>query len=316
MRAAWVLAAVWTAIVPGGSSPGESGMGMARAGVADVWLISTRRLPCAACAEDREPDFWRLSAAAEWIDADRKAFLKSDQPPVPTIFFIHGNRYRAEEAVEDGMNFCEELKCLAPDARFRYVIWSWPSERISIRSRPDVVAKNTRSQHEAVYVARLLDRIHPETPVSLVGFSYGAQTIVGVLELLAGGCYAGCTLDRHGPPRRAPLSGVLVAAATENNVLESVDAGLSPLGPVDRLLVTSNGCDFTLRFYPRLYPPHGPGALGFTGPVCVDPGDRRWKKVETIDVACEVGRRHDWDVYRQAGPLMARLAYYTLLKQD
>ncbi len=315
MNSVWMMLAVAmttaSAEGPGGACGASADV---RPDSVDVWLASTRRLSCDACSEPSAPDFWQLSAGGDWIEADQRAFLKSDRATIPTVFYIHGNRYGMDDAVQYGLNFCEELKGLEPDAKFRFVIWSWPADRITRRNRPDLVVKHFRSQQESVYVARLIDRLHAEVPVSLVGHSYGAQTICGTFRLLSGGEYAGCTLDRRATPRRAPLRGVLVAAAIEDDALAAADGAPSPLAAVDRLLVTRNCHDSVLRFYPHLCRPRGPEALGFVGCLRVDADDPNAAKVETIDLACEVGPHHDWDLYRQAASLRARLPFYTLLK--
>jgi hypothetical protein len=109
------------------------------------------------------------------------------------------------------------------------------------------------------------------------------------------------------------LAAVLVAAAMESCALASDDPPRSPLSQVDRLLVTCNRRDSNLRFYPFLYGRRGPQALGFVGPSGIDPGDPNTGKVEVIDVTCAVGKRHDWECYRDAWPLNERLVRYTFL---
>jgi hypothetical protein len=316
MNPALVVLAVAVAAAPVEAREGErNAPEIAAAGSADVWLVSTRRLPSGACSDGAQPDFSQLAAGAEWAPADERAFLAADRASIATVFFIHGNRWDADRAAEEGTDFCEELRALAPGAHFRFVVWSWPADRASRRNRPDLQIKDVRSRHEAVYLARLLDQIHPDVPVSLVGYSYGAQTIGGALRLLAGGCYAGSALERRGPPRRAPLRAVLVAGAMESDALANGDAAHSPLGQVDRILVTCNGRDSTLRFYPLLFRRRGLEALGYAGPSCLDPGDPNSPKVEMLDLAQAVGKRHDWQCYRNAWPLKARLAWYTLMDQ-
>jgi len=282
----------------------------------DVWLVSTRRLPGGDCPDQAQPDYWHLSGGAEWAPADQQAFLAAGRRSVPTVFFVHGNRSDACDAVDEGMEFCKQLEVLAPGARFRFVIWSWPADRVSRRNRPDLQVKDVVSQREALCLARMLDRIHPDVPVSLVGYSYGSQTIVGAIKLLAGECYAGHTFQRRGPPRRAPLRAVLAAGAVESDALASADPARQPLDRVDRLLITRNGCDPTLKFYPLLYRRRGPEALGFVGPTCLDPGDPNLPKVEVIDVTQAVGKQHAWECYRNAEPLRERLAWYTFLQPD
>jgi len=317
MNAAVAALTLLVAMVPAETPGGECGTppGVLAAS-ADVWLVSTRRLPQGACPADAEPDYWRLEPGAEWVPADQKAFLAADRRSVPTVFYIHGNRSDACDAVEEGVEFCEELESLAAGARFRLVVWSWPADRTLRRNRPDLQVKDVVSQREAVPLARLLERIQPDVPVSLVGYSYGSQTIVGAIKLLAGECYAEQTLERRGPPRRAPLRAVLVAGAVESGALAGSDPAHQPLGLVDRLLATRNGCDPTLRLYPLLYRRRGPEALGYVGPACLDPSDPNARKVEVLDVTQAVGKQHAWESYRNAGPLRARLAWYTFLEQD
>jgi hypothetical protein len=314
MNPAFLALAVSMTIALGAAPDAERSVPATNPGnSADVWIISTRHLPSGACADGAQPDYWRLAADGEWTPSDEAAFLAPDRARIPIVFFIHGNRWDADRAAAEGLAFCEQIKCLAPGVGFRLAIWSWPADRISRRHRPDVIAKDIRSQDEAVYLARLLDRVNPDAPVSLVGYSYGAQSIVGSLRLLAGQCFAGYTLQRRGQPRRVPWSAVLVAGAMDAHALASADPAHSLLSQVDQVLVTCNCRDSNLKLYPLLYGWHGPKALGFAGPSCLDPDDPNSRKVEVIDVTSAVGKRHDWECYRDAWPLAARLARYAFL---
>jgi hypothetical protein len=98
----------------------------------------------------------------------------------------------------------------------------------------------------------------------------------------------------------------------EDYALADSEDPRSPLGQVDRLLITRNGRDRTLKYYPLLYRRHGPAALGFTGPSCLDGDEPNARKVEVVDLTQQAGRHHDWDVYRCASAFQARLAWYTL----
>jgi len=282
---------------------------------AEAWLVSTRDLPDCIADGDSRPRYWRLAADGQCTAADEAAFLAAQRPALPTVIHIHGNRTTACDAIAEGLEFRRELACLEPGAEFRFVIWSWPADRVAGRVRRDVLLKDVRSQWESVYLARTLARLRPDVPICLVGYSFGAQTIAGALELLAGGCYAGHVLPRAPAPRKAPLRAVLVAAAMDNAALASPDPARSPLSQVDRVLVTHNGCDPALKLYPRICRPHGPQALGYTGPICLDPQDPNAQKVEVVDVSCAVGKRHGWCYYRNASPLVARLAWYAFARE-
>ncbi len=179
----------------------------------DVWIVNTRRLPSDACGEGGEPDYWRMAADGSWTPAEAATLLAVSQGPIPLVVFLHGNRWDADRAAAEGLAFWGQLRDLAPAARFRFAIWSWPADRIARRNRPDLVVKNIRSREEAAYLARFLDRVAPDVPVSLVGYSYGAQTILVALRLLAGDSLDGMRLERRGAARRAPMAAVLVAGA-------------------------------------------------------------------------------------------------------
>ena len=293
---------------PGPGSPPEPA-------AADAWIVSTRDLPSCSPAEDAQPQYWRLNENRAWTAAGEPAFLAADQPSIPTVVFIHGNRYDSDDAAREGLEFCRGLSELAPNASFRYVIWSWPADRIR-RNRKDVRAKFVRSEVEALYLARFLSRLHPDVSVCLIGHSYGAHAILGALRMTAGGSFAGYALPRRPAPRTAPIRAVLLAAATDQVALAACGGEPFPPGQFDRILVTLNGCDPVLKLYPHLCGRGGPEALGYAGPAGLDAGDPNSKRVEVVDVTWAVGQRHGLSSYQGAPPLRARLAWYAFLDPD
>ena len=110
---------------------------------------------------------------------------------MPTVVFIHGNRTDADEAVVKGWYAYESIQAETADRPFRYVIWSWPAERVCRRNKVDVQLKADYSDVESYYLAKWLDRLRPGVKVSLVGHSFGPRIITGALHLLAGGEVAG-----------------------------------------------------------------------------------------------------------------------------
>jgi esterase/lipase superfamily enzyme len=285
------------------------------AAAADAWIVSTRGLPSCSPAEDAQPQYWRLNESRAWTAADEPAFLAADQPSIPTVVFIHGNRYDSDDAAQEGIAVCRELSELAPGVSFRYVIWSWPADRIR-GNRNDVRAKFVRSEVEALYLARFLSRLDPDVSVCLIGHSYGAHTILGALRLTAGGSFAGHALPRRPAPRPAVTRAVLLAAATDQAALAPCAGEPSLLGQIDRILVTVNGCDPVLKYFPRLCGRGGPEALGYAGPAGLDAGDPNSGKVEVVDVTWAVGKNHGLSSYQGAPPLRARLAWYAFLERD
>ncbi len=278
-----------------------------------LWLIDTRALSGCDPAPEPGPTYWRCGPDRKWTASDLAAFLDADDPAVPTAFFLHGNRVDPGEAVELGCDVYAILKAEAQSRPFRFVIWSWPSERIRGPVRPGVQIKAARSEVESYYLADCIRQIQPKVRISLMGYSFGARAIGGTLNLLAGEEFAGRRLP--GPaPQRAPLRAVLVAAAMDNTSLLPDGSSGSVLKSVDRLLVTCNSADRVLRWYPRIERGR-PDALGYTGPAFRSRLGPDSKKLDLLNLSREVGRRHKWECYLAAQSLRTRLAWYAFLAQ-
>lgn len=276
-----------------------------------LWLIDTRGLAGCDPAREGAPKYWRCGPGGKWTAANLKAFLDADDPAIPTAVFLHGNRVDPGEAVGLGSNVYAVLKAEAQGRPFRFVIWSWPSERIRGPVRRSVQIKAARSELESYYLADCIRQIQPKVRISLIGHSFGARAVGGALHLLAGEEFAGRRLP--GPaPQRAPLRVVLVAAAMDNtSLLPNGSSGL-PLKSVDRLLVTCNPADRVLRWYPRMERGR-PHALGYTGPAWLSLLGPDSQKLELLNLSPEVGRRHKWKCYLAACSLRARLGWYAFL---
>jgi pimeloyl-ACP methyl ester carboxylesterase len=283
-----------------------------------VWLINTC---CAPGCGDLEAGLSQITysrldescGCGRWQASDATAFQASALPGVPTTVLVHGYGTNDDWAVRHGNEFYCLMRQRACGHSFRLVVWSWPAERFERRVRWDVQSKVCRSDAEAYYLARVLPTLPQGTPLSLVGYSLGCRTVSGALQLLAGGPVAGRSLAaevlarwKQGGPR--PIRLMMVAAAMDANWLEACcPGGLAPLA-VERILVSTNSRDSVLKWYSRLYGPHGPEAMGYTGPQGMAGG-----KLEVVDVTCAVGRKHDFDRYNESAPIYQRLAWYTFL---
>ncbi len=141
-----------------------------------VWLLSTRRLGCPGCTIADPPAIAVMKRTAEqgWTASSLEEFFATDDPCMPTCIAIHGNQVDSGEAFRQGMlAYCRLIACF-PDRRpVRFVIWSWPSQKMH-GILQDVRVKAARTPIESKYLGWVLNRIKPETEVSLVGFSYGA----------------------------------------------------------------------------------------------------------------------------------------------
>ncbi len=279
-----------------------------------LWLISTRRAPIHCPPEGAIPlDYWMFGPNTTWSPSDESTFRTGNNQEVPTCVFVHGNRAEWQDAVDAGWMTYWQIKQQAAGRPFRFVIWSWPSERVSHRNRPDAQEKAARSDVQAVYLAQWRNRVCPAVPMSLIGYSFGARIVTGAMHQLSGQASDAPASAVHTPGRLAPVRAILVAAALDEDWLRSGNCHGLALTQLERVLVTVNHCDSALRWYPRLYGRHGPDALGFVGlgaPEWLGPAAAN---VEQIDVTGEVGRQHAWTSYVNAPSLLARLGWYTFL---
>ena len=286
-----------------------------------VWSISTR---CAPRYGNLESGLDKITyqqldgddGSGRWIPSDAAVFRASGDPSIPTTFFIHGNATDSDEAVREGRSLYSRMRQLAAGRAFRLVIWSWPADKALRGIRADVQLKVTFSDTDSYYLARALPGVMPGTPVSLIGYSLGCRIAGGALQLLAGGQAGNRRLSPEaitawttGTPR--PIRVMLIAAAVDFDWLEPSECeGMVPL-TVQRLLITQNGCDRCLKFYSRLYGPHGPEALG-----CVGPAGPAGGKIEVVDVACQVGKRHAYDIYQSAPAVDQRIGWCTFIDKQ
>jgi hypothetical protein len=281
-----------------------------------VWLISTR---CAPVSGDLQSGlkairYWRLSSDQQWQAADAEAYQAAGEPAAPTTIIVHGNRINADDAIDFARPvYCRLLK-IAQDKPFRLVIWSWPSDRVCKRNRPDVQVKYSYCDAQAYYLAATCKHRLHETPLCLIGYSMGAPIAAASLQLLAGGQVDCRKLDGVEPisesqHHSAPVRVVMVAAAMDNFSLASDGEYNLAIPLIKSMLLVRNGCDRVLKWYPRLYGRSGPQALGFTGPI----GWGEYDNIELLDLSYEVGRTHPWEFYIQSASLLHAIDRYAFL---
>lgn len=280
---------------------------------AGLWLVSTRGAPlCCTGNADQPLDYWRSGPDGQWLPTDREAFLATDDPAVPTSAFIHGNRVGRSEAFSIGSSTYRRLTRQAPGRAVRFVVWSWPSEEASRRRREDLQLKAARSDAQGLYLAQFINRIDPEVPVGLIGYSYGSRVITGALHILAGGSVAGYRLP-EAAAERTGMRAVLVASAMGNHWLAPGHRNGLALSRLDRVLITQNCADPVLKWYHLLYGRGGPQALGYTGPACNSLLGDEAHKLEVLGLTCSVGKNHAWNSYLCSRDLQSYLAEYSFL---
>ncbi|HVA50174.1 MAG TPA: hypothetical protein VNH11_27665 [Pirellulales bacterium] len=280
----------------------------------EVWSIDSRGL-CPSTADEsvRQLRYQRFVPGTGWSRSDFAAFARQPAGMV-TCFFIVGNYYTHAETLQTGWYAYQRLVSRnADEVSLRFVIWSWPSDPVPGRRLPDAKLKFTRVDPSAFRMAALIDRLDAETPISLVGSSFGASIAAGALELLAGG-----KLDRYQlPPRARPprkIRLVMTGAAIHNDSLLPGRRYGRVLSQTERTLAFVNPSDRALRVYHYLFNPRSPvRALGRTGPVAVN----RLPDASRLDLAWSaayVGKQHGMLPYWQHATLVTWMRPYLLMQ--
>lgn len=290
----------------------------ARGDEADVWMVSTRRLPgtctvpvAPAFAVERFvtdscPDASVATCAdrglrGHWERADLASLLDDGKP---VVVFIHGNRYAPAEAKQQGLLLAQRCGASAGMGAVRTVIYSWPSAQQGILLK-DVRAKYDRTFTEGRYLAWLLGQMEPTRDVSIIGYSFGAQIALEALEGLVAAEDAGRTDLQPWRDRPGQTNLVFIVPAVRCDAL-------APRGPyrhaiecVDDVSIIINSRDDALKFYPLIDRDTRLAALGRTGMP------RHWLPPHigfaAVDAHRAIGKQHGLPQYLHSPTLTKRL---------
>ncbi len=278
----------------------------------DVWLVSTRNLGCPDCETSPLPQVWRYDCNAhEWNAASRDAFLASQDPSAPTVFWIHGNRIEQGEAQSQGLNVYRRLTLgVSGDRPIHFVIFSWPSSPIR-GLKEDARVKARRTNIDGYYLADLINQIDSKVRVDIIGYSFGARIATGALHVLGGGALFGRVLTEPVKPR-APMDAVLIAPAVNNDWLAIGRPHERALSVVDQMISFNNTCDRALKRYGVIDPCTRPEALGYT--FAVGPLGENGRKLRQLDMCCVVGKQHNWANYFYNPGIVAQMRPYVGLQ--
>ncbi|HYO24140.1 MAG TPA: hypothetical protein VEQ85_04250 [Lacipirellulaceae bacterium] len=300
-------AAAAAAVDEAAGAPPAAG-GAPRIGGADeIFLVSTRGMgircdaalmPSALQCDERGPD-------GRWQRCSWSDLIARFERPLPTVIYVHGNRVASGADRAHGLEFYRWLHARRTDgAPLRYVIWSWPSAQIPGRLK-DYEVKAARCRPCAWQLAWAVDQMPPETPLAIVGYSYGARLTSGALHLLGGGRMGDLQLAERAHPQRSAIRVALVAAAMDAHWLRPGGVHGEALGQVESLVLVSNQLDPAMRFYPLSPVGHRVPALGYSGPVSRESLGELAERIQTVDMTAAVGRRHALSEYMASG-LLAR----------
>jgi hypothetical protein len=227
-----------------------------------------------------------------WRKSDLEDFLSFD-PTVPTVFYVHGNQMTSGDAKVQGLALYRKLVHYGGDAgRIRFVIFSWPSNKVG-RLLRDVRVKAQRTGPVGCQLAWVLDQMPAETPVALIGFSFGARVITAGLHVLGGGSVCnGMALAERVHPDRAPVNAFLIAAALHSHWLAKGQAHGLAMTQVDRMFLLNSCSDIAMRYYRLSTTDRSrPRALGLSGPTRID--SEYAARIRKRDVSGYTGSEHD-----------------------
>ena len=213
----------------------------------EVWFLSTECISGKMDDPDQIATF--VYQDKKWEESDIDSFLTSNTA-IPTIIFVHGYQTSNQEAVNDGFYLKYRLeqiqKMMDSPKPFRLVIWKWASERYTPHIRKDARYKSVLAEWNGKYLANLLLKMDSETPVTLIGFSFGSRTVSNTLETIA--------TDPSYNPDHPGFNLILIAAANDYNDFGSDGKYVHSLSIINRFLNIYNPTDRVLKFYPLISP--------------------------------------------------------------
>jgi hypothetical protein len=223
-----------------------------------------------------------------WQRADVESLLANDSS-LPTVIFVHGNQMTAGDAKQEGLAvYRRMMQYGASGPQIRFVIFSWPSSKVG-RLLRDVRVKASRTGPAGCQLAWLVDQLPADSPISLVGFSFGARIITGGLHILGGGGLGHLALHERVNPNRPPMNVVLISAALHAHWLGEGQYHGRAMTQVNQMFLVNSCRDPAMRFY-HLGFDGRPQALGLRGPTCLSSAER--SKITMRDVSRSVSRHN------------------------
>ncbi len=260
-----------------------------------IWLISSRGV-CSGYASSTNLTYRQRVEDDQWRDESFESFTRpaTGGRPRRTLIYIHGNRTTSEEALTDGLAVYDQTFLQWKDASpVRFVIWSWPSDRIGGEIE-DVRTKACYAEQHAFHLARLLTQMQEHQQVAIIGYSFGGRLAINALHLVGGGSVHGYgleTQDRSIPP----VNLTLMAPAIRNDCF--CNTKWMGLSKINHLFILYNSKDIYLRFYKLAKFDENHDALGFTGMPCRRRGYLNSDQIEQFNAATLVGRDHNYLSY-------------------
>jgi hypothetical protein len=243
------------------------------------------------------------SGCRQWLSTNLESVTGADAS-VSTVIFVHGNRLTNWDAKCEGLAAYRRIVRNADAAPIRFVIFSWPAAQISGPLK-DVRVKAARTRPAGCQLAWFVDQLPAETPLTMVGFSYGARIVTGSLHILGGGSLGGMGFPELQHPQRQPVNAVLMASALNSDWLCPGHYHGQAMTMVHQMVLVNNCEDRAMKYYHFSTTCGRPQALGYCGPTCIDPAAA--SKIVELNVARYVGTEHDVFCYLSAPGVISEI---------
>jgi len=260
-----------------------------------IWLISSRGI-CSRYAPSTELTYSRRIQGNQWSRESFDSFTGAadDGRQRRTLIYIHGNRTTQQEALTGGLAVYDQTFLEWKDAPpVRFVIWTWPSDRIG-REIKDVRTKANYAEQHSFHLARLLTQMKTHRQVAIIGYSFGGRLAINALHLVGGGNVDGFRLDAE-DRSIPPVNLTLMAPAIRNDCF-CCDKWLA-LSSINQLFILYNSKDIYLRFYKLAKFDFNHKALGFTGMQSYRRGYLSKDQIKQFDASTRVGADHSYLSY-------------------
>ena len=221
----------------------------------------------------------------------------------PLWVVVHGNRVDSGETLAFMTAFCQMCRHVGLNGVF--VLWSWPSGVMVRGIARDSRLKAVRADLESSVLASWLASHSLQRPVNLVGYSFGARTVmqaawqIATQKSVALSDLPGADARSHDSPA---FTLFLVAPAMDTATFDRTIRETLEASPSLKVFVTVNKADPALRWYRHLWSCHGPSALGWQGPFYRTQKDLV-DSLEVLDVTRQVGHTHRLEAYLSAPTL-------------
>ena len=225
----------------------------------------------------------KVQTQTGWATADKDAVWK-DAEECKTFIYIHGNQADRCSAINDGYLVRQYLNRVIADKNYKLVVWFWNSARTGAPMRQDAINAERRSQWESFYLARFLESAPENAEIRLIGYSFGANTVLGACQLLSGGKVYG----RTQPGTSGKIQSLLIAPAVPTYAF--VCGKEKSLECQTRCFLTVNCADTGLRWYRFVTPDRQTEAMGRDGVAGVPASQK--EKVTIYNVTNQVGATH------------------------